>query len=203
VRPHSLIWVLLACPSLLAGQDEGRATPWVLGLGSDVLRFSGGVRDTVSPSETGVTLRPNGRLGIWAALAREFSSWNLALELGWARGHIVGSNSVVSIEDRTADVNRYRIAPTAGIRLLGMGSGRIEMAGGPTFDRWTLGGEDRWRIGGQARLAIRVPLGGLELENRVSFGISRCPITGSDAGEEFDSGSLRVLSFGVGLRYRL
>jgi hypothetical protein len=199
----ALAWTLLLCPGTLAGQGDDQAGQWTVGFGGAALRFSGGVRDSASPSATSATLRPSGRIEIWAALGRDFGSWEVTLGLGWAQGHAAASNSVISVEDRTSDVNLYRIAPWIGARLLRFGSGTIVLAAGPTFDRWTLQGEDRWRTGGEGRILLRVPLGTLEWENRVSFGISASPITRSDAGEDFVSGSVRVLSVGAGLRFGL
>jgi hypothetical protein len=200
---YALAWTLLLCPGALAGQRHSPDGQWTVGFGGGALRFSGGVRDTASPSATSATLRPGGRIEIWASLGRDFGSWEMALGLGWARGHAAASNSVISVEDRTSDVNLYRIAPWAGARLLRLGSGTIVLAAGPTFDRWTLQGEDRWRIGGEGRLLLRVPLGNVVWENRVSVGLSASPITRSDAGEDFVSGSVRVLSVGAGLRFGL
>ncbi len=203
MRVHALRLIVLLWPIPLAAQVGGPSGRWVIALGADVTRFSGGVRDTAATSETSVTLRPNGRPGIRVTLARDFGPWEAGLEVGWASGHAVGSNDIVSIEDRTSSFNRYRIAPSAGARVLRVGAGNVELAGGPTFDRWTSDGEDRWRIGGQARVALRLPLGPAEFENRLTFGVSGSPITRDDVGEDFESGSLRFLSFGAGVRLRL
>lgn len=203
MRLHTLLCLLLVSPSWLAAQTGAERPRWVVGFGSDVLRFSGGIRDTASSSDAGATLRPNTRLAIWASFGRNFGEWEAAVELGWTEGHASGINSAVSIEDRTSSVNRYRIAPWAGLRAFRVGTGRLQVTAGPTFDRWTVEGQDRWRVGGEARVSLRLPLGAAEWENRLSLGASRSPITRDDAGEDFDSGVVRVLAFGAGLRFRL
>lgn len=200
---HVLASIVLAVPVALAAQGPGPADRWVLTSGADAMRFYGGIRDTAATDEASGTLRPAGRLGVRLGLHRAFGSWEVALELGLAKGHVAASNELVSIEDRSSNVNRYRIAPSAGVRLLRIGGGGVGVAVGPTFDRWALPGEDRWRIGGEMRVALHLPVGRFEFENRVAFGISGSPVTRDDLGEDFGSGSLRLLSFGAGLRLGL
>jgi hypothetical protein len=48
---------------------------------------------------------------------------------------------------------------------------------------------------------LRVPLGAVELENRVGLGLSGNPIEAADVGETADLRSLRAVVVGVGLRF--
>jgi len=125
------------------------------------------------------------------------------LEVGWAGGHASAANSVVAIEDKTAELSRLRVATALSRRLTGVGSGQLALALGPTFDIWLVDGAQRSRVGAEARLTLRVPVGSVELENRISAGLSSSPVVREDLEEGFALNGLRALAFGTGLRIRL
>jgi hypothetical protein len=50
---------------------------------------------------------------------------------------------------------------------------------------------------------LRVPLGRVELENRIGVGLSGNPIEATDIGEVSDLRGLRAVFVGVGLRFRI
>jgi hypothetical protein len=49
---------------------------------------------------------------------------------------------------------------------------------------------------------LRIPLGAVELENRLGVGLSGNPIEAGDIGEVSDLRGLRTLLVGMGLRFR-
>ncbi|MDQ3426720.1 MAG: hypothetical protein M3477_02720, partial [Gemmatimonadota bacterium] len=59
------------------------------------------------------------------------------------------------------------------------------------------------RVGAEARVALRVPVGSVELENRITAGLSSSPVIREDLQEGFALSGLRALAFGTGLRIRL
>ena len=63
-------------------------------------------------------------------------AWDLELEAGWAGGHIEAGNDALSLQDRTADVTRYRLAIGIARRVAGGGSGEVSVALVPTLDLW-------------------------------------------------------------------
>ena len=73
----------------------------------------------------------------------------------------------------------------------------------PTLDLWSVQGDGRGRAGAEARLAVRVPLGAVELENRISAGLSGNPIEIEDVGVVSDLRGLRMLAVGIALRIRI
>jgi hypothetical protein len=64
-------------------------------------------------------------------------------------------------------------------------------------------GDHRLEVGVETSLALRLPVGPLELENRITLGISGSPIDQEDIGEGGAMRSLRTLAFGFGLRVPL
>ncbi|MBA3345968.1 MAG: hypothetical protein H0T44_11855 [Gemmatimonadales bacterium] len=199
---HLLGTSLLFAASAVAQAPE-RSGGWRLSLGADALRFAGVARDTSAPPQAQASLRPNGRLGLHMALARSFGLWGAELEVGWAGGHASATNRVVAIEDKTAELSRIRVAPALSRRLMGVGNGEIALALGPTFDLWLVDGAQRSRVGAEARVALRVPVGSVELENRITAGLSSSPVIREDLQEGFALSGLRALAFGTGLRIRL
>ncbi len=147
-------------------------------------------------------VRPSGRPAIHLSVGREYRSWRLDLEAGWAGGHIEAGNDALSIQDRTSDVSRYRLAIGIARRIASAGNGTIGVALAPTLDLWAVDGDSRVRAGAEGRLVLRVPLGSVELENRIGVGFSGNPIDATDIGAVSDLRGLRTLFMGVGLRFR-
>jgi hypothetical protein len=71
----------------------------------------------------------------------------------------------------------------------------------PTLDLWSVDGDGRVRAGAEGQMVLRVPLGAVELVNRLSAGLSGNPIQAEDLGDVSDLRGLRALSVGIGLRF--
>ena len=203
MRSPFLLVLLLLLPAVSGGQASGPPARWALTLGGDLLRFSEVARDTVAAPNAQARLRPTGRLALQVGLARRLGKWEAAIETGWAGGHVQASNDVIAIEDRASDLTRYRLAALMTRRVLVAGAGVILGTIGPTLDVWSVDGERRVRGGVEARIAVRVPLGSLEWENRLGVGLGGSPIENTDFEDGFRQRPLRVLGFGSALRVRL
>jgi hypothetical protein len=172
---------------------------WHLGGGVDALRFG---HVAVSDAEPGVAaeVRPSGRAGLRLGVGRTAGPWDVALEASWAEGQIEIGNDVLSVRDLTADVTRYRLSLAVGHRLTTIGTGRLGVELAPTVDLWSVTGDSRPRGGAEGRLVLRLPLGAVELENRIGVGLSGSPIEASDLGQVADERGLWTFLIGLGLR---
>jgi hypothetical protein len=197
-----LFTAILAATPPIAAQTGAAATGWRLGVGVEAVRFA---PVAVSDAAPGVAaeVRPSGRAALHLAVARSAGSWSLAVEAGWAEGHIEAGNDAVSIRDLTAAVSRYRLALAVGRTLVPVATGALAFELAPTLDRWSVSGDARTRGGLEGRLVLRVPLGALELEHRLGLGVGASPIEAADIGEVSEERGLRTLSVGLGLRARL
>ncbi|MGH7579826.1 MAG: hypothetical protein ACREM9_06620 [Gemmatimonadales bacterium] len=201
MRLHrSVIFSLLAAAPPIAAQMPAGSPGWHLGGGVESIRFA---HVAVSQAAPGVAaeVRPSARPGVHVAVGRAVGPWALELEAGWAGGHVEVGNDAVSVQDRRSDVSRYRLALGIGRRIAAAGSGVVEVGLAPTLDLWSVEGDGRPRAGAEARLTLRVPIGAVELENRLSAGLSGNPIVQEDVGEVSDLRGLRTLSVGIGLRF--
>jgi hypothetical protein len=194
-----LVLLLLFAGPLPAQSPAG----WTLTVGLDGLRFATAAEDTVTPGGAAVSLRPSGRIGGRVGLQRRIGGWGLGVLLGWAAGEVEASNEAVAIRDRTADLSRYRVALALERRVASVGAGTLAVAVSPGLDLWTVEGNTRTRAGAEAWVALRLPVGRVEVEQRLAFGLSGSPIEQADVGEEFDLRALRTLVFGVGVRLPL
>lgn len=199
LHPSILLSLLAAAPPT-AAQLPADDTGWQLGGGVEAVRFG---HVAVSEAAPGVAaeVRPSGRPALHLSVGRGYGAWRLDLEAGWAGGHIEAGNDALSIQDRTSDVSRYRLAIGIARRIATAGSGAIRIALAPTVDLWAVDGDSRVRAGVEGRLVLGVPLGSVELENRIGLGFSGNPIGAADLGEVSDLRGLRTVFAGVGLRF--
>jgi hypothetical protein len=132
------------------------------------------------------------------ALQRAAGAWRVELALGWAGGNVEAGNEAVAIRDRTANLSRYRVSAGVERTVARVAAGELALTvspAGPLVPRR----RNPPAGGRQCRLALRLPLGGAAIENRIvrdvgfAAGASGC---GRGAGEK----SLRAVNFGVGLR---
>jgi hypothetical protein len=203
MRLHlSLLLSLLAAAPPLAAQMAADDTGWHVGGGVEAVRF-GHVAVSEAAPGLAAEVRPSGRPAVYLSVGRNYRSWGFDLEAGWAGGHVEAGNDALSIEDRTSDVSRYRLAIGINRRVGSAGSGIIAVALAPTLDLWTVDGVSRVRAGAEGRLVLRVPLGAVELENRIGVGFSGSPIEATDIGEVASLRGLRAVLVGVGLRFGL
>jgi hypothetical protein len=201
MRLHpSILLSLLAAALPAAAQMPADDTGWHLGGGVEAVRFG---HVAVSEAAPGVAaeVRPSGRPAVHLSAGRKYGAWGLELEAGWAGGHIEAGNDALSIQDRTSDVSRYRLAIGIVRQVAAAGTGAIGIALAPTLDLWAVEGDNRVRAGAEGRLVLRVPLGSVELENRIGVGFSGNPIEATDIGEVSDLRGLRTVFVGVGLRF--
>jgi hypothetical protein len=200
LHPVVLVSFLAAAPPI-AAQMPADDTRWHLGGGVEAVRFG---HVAVSEAAPGVAaeVRPSSRPAVHLSVGRKYGAWGLDLEAGWAGGHIEAGNDALSIQDRTSDVTRYRLAIGIARRIAASGSGVLAIALAPTLDLWAVDGDSRVRAGAEARLVLHVPLGAVELENRIGVGLSGNPIEATDIGEVSDLRGLRTVFLGLGLRFR-
>ncbi len=194
--------VLTLVVSRGAAQEEANGA-W-LSLGVAQWSFSGAARDTVTVPGVKTQLRPDNRLGLEAALALRRGAWEGRLTMGLALGHLTADNDALALEDKTTNVERYRASLSVGRQLLRTGRSELILALGPTFDLWTTTSfSSHVSIGGQAHIGLRLPIGGLELENSISLGWSTSPFGAADVPAEVERITLRGISVGTGLRFPL
>ena len=202
MRLHCVILLaLLAAPPPSAAQAPADPSGWRLGGGVDGVRF-GHVALSEAVPGVAAEIRPSPRAGAWLSAMHAGTEWRFAIELAWAGGYIEAGNDVLAVQDRTAAVSRYRIAAGLGRKVASLGVGRVEVTLAPTLDLWRVAGESRARAGAEGRIGLRVPLGSVELENRMGFGLSGNPIEAADLGDVADLRGLRVLFVGAGLWFR-
>jgi hypothetical protein len=132
-------------------------------------------------------------------VARGFGDWRAQLELGLALGEAEAENDAVAVRDKTLDLSRYRLAPGVERRLTRVGAGELTAGVATTLDLWRASGNTRPRLGAEGRVALKLPLGKLALENRLAFGLSGSPLDAEDLGDGFERSVLSWLAFGVGL----
>jgi len=187
----------------VAAQSTSPDSRWHLTLVGEGLRFSRAAVDTSAPPDLQASLRPTSRVGVQIGLDRAFGRWEAGISAGYAAGQVEIYNESVRVVDRTAPITRYRVAASVGRALTRVGSGRLVARAGPTADLWAVDGDHRLEMGVETSLALRLPVGPLELENRITLGISGSPIDQEDIGEGGATRSLRTLAFGLGLRVPL
>jgi hypothetical protein len=195
----------LLIPFLAAAPPSAAQTPavrdgWHLGGGADALRFAHVAVSDAGPGAA-AKVRPSGRTGLHLAIGRTTGAWDVSLEANWAGGHIEVGNDVLSVQDLTSDVTRYRLSLAVGHRLTELGANRVGLELAPTVDLWSVAGEDRVRGGAEVRALLLVPLGAINLENRIGLGFSGSPIEGAvDLGDVAEERGLWAFLVGLGLR---
>jgi hypothetical protein len=202
MRLHpALLLSLLAAPPPLTAQVPARGSGWSLGAGVETVRFGHVALSRAAPGAA-AEVRPSARPAFHVSVGRGIGSWRVQLEGGWAGGHIEAGNDAVSVQDRTSQVSRYRLALGLERRVAAAGTGTIVAALAPALDLWSVAGDGRVRAGAEGRLMLRIPLGAVELENRLGIGLSGNPIEAGDVGEVSDLRGLRTVLVGMGLRFR-
>jgi hypothetical protein len=201
MRPAFLLALLAASPPA-AAQTHAVRNGWYLGGGVDALRFAHVVVSAAAPGSA-AEVRPSSRAAIHFGLGRVIGPWGVGIEAGLAEGHIEARNDVIAISELTADVTRYRLAVAISRGIASLGAGELGLELAPTLDLWSVDGTHRTRGGAEGRLALRVPLGSWELEQRLGFGVSGSPIEAADVGNAAEERGLRTLTIGLGVRTRL
>lgn len=204
MRFHALLLVAV----LLGGSRDlpAQAVPngWQALLAGEALRFSVAASNTVGDPAVRAALRPTDRWGVSVGVARRMGAWEPAFELGWADGDVEAVNSLVSLTDKTLDMSRVRIAPMLARRVAGLDRGELLLALGPTLELWSVGGAPlRLRVAPAARVALRLGVGRVSLENAVAFSISGSPYTQDELPESVVRRSLRTLAVSTGVRVPL
>jgi hypothetical protein len=195
------LWILLFPLTLQAGALPAQAgSRWTIGLGITWDAFSGASSDTTSLSGTEVEVVPAPRLALEAGLSRAIGKWEIRLAGGYAAGALRARTDALILDDRTGNVRRYRLALHVGRRMASLGAATLHVTAGPSLDHWTATGiGNRTTLGGRLGLVLRVPLGGVTLENTVRFGLSGSPFRQRDLPPEANLKSLRSWSVGAGL----
>ena len=197
-----LIGLAQLLPATLPAQQQ--VGGWALMLSFARESFRGASSDTSSIPGTTVEVYPSSRVSTEVGLGRRFGAWDVTLSAGYASGDLRAKTDALVLDDRTTPVKRYRGALLLSRRLTGFREASLLLIGGPVVDHWTTSGlGDRTTLGGRAGLALRVPLGGLELENRALFGLGSSPFNRRDLPPEAKIESLRTWSLGVALHLKL
>jgi hypothetical protein len=198
LQGFALLPLLAAAPPVSA-QVSAPIKGWHLGAGVEAVRFGHIAISDVLP-EQDTEVRPTSRPAFWISAGRAVGDWRIGLEAGWAGGHLEAANDEVLLQDLVSEVSRYRLALGIGRRIAAVGTGVVELAIVPLVDFWSIAGDGRVRAGAEARAVVRVPLGSVELENRIGIGVSGNPIEREDLGEASDLRGLRTFLVGIGLR---
>lgn len=193
---------VLLLPAPLAAQRP--AARWALHLNLARESFGGASSDTSTIPGTTVEVYPAPRLATELGVSRRFGEWELALGASYASGDLRARTDRLVLDDRTTSLKRYRGSLLVGRQLLALREVSLRLMLGPVIDHWTATGlGDQTALGGRVGLALRIPLGRVELEHRALFGLSPSPFNRRDLPPEARIESLRSWSLGVGLRVSL
>lgn len=201
-RRIPLILLALLLPTTLVAQRPGPG--WVLLLNVARESFGGASSDTSTVPGTTVEVFPAPRLAAEIGLDRNIGDWELALTAGYASGDLRARTDRLVLDDKTTSLKRYRGSLLVGRRLLALREASLRLMLGPVIDHWTATGlGDRTALGGRIGVALRIPLGPVELENRALFGLGPSPFNRRDLPPEAKIESLRSWSLGIGVRFGL
>jgi hypothetical protein len=195
----SLLIPLLAAAPPTAAQTPALHDGWHLGGGVDALRFGHVAVSDAAPGAA-AEVRPSGRAGLRLTLGRTAGPWDVSLEAGWAEGEIEIGNGVLSLRDLTSEVSRYRLSLAVGHTLTALGTSWLGFELAPTVDLWSVTGDTRPRAGAEGRVLLRIPLGVVDLENRIGVGYSGSPLESADLGQVAEERSLWTFLVGLGVR---
>ncbi len=204
MRTTALCIMLLAqsIPARVAAQEPERR--WALRLDVSRDAFSGGSIDTTAIPGTQVEVTPAPRLAFDAGVSRGLGAWRISLTGGYAAGGLRARSPALIVDDRTGGVTRYRAALLVSRRLIRRGAGSLLLLAGPAVDHWSISGiGDRTTLSGRMGLSTCVSLGGVAVENTVTFGVGGSPFRKRDLPVEADTRSLRTWSLGTGIRLAL
>jgi hypothetical protein len=176
--------------------------PWQLRFAAGWQDFSGGAEDTAT--SVNIEVRPSNSIGFELGLARRWDAWEGRVDLGYAKGSLYGETNDAAIKDKTTHSQRLRAAFTIARRIVSFEGSRLQLEAGPTFDYWdteTL--SEHGSVGGRFGLSLLMPLGGMILENNVSFGISSSPFSENDIPAGARMKTFTTFMVGAGLRLPL
>lgn len=204
MRPAAMLLASLLAPIIPvpAFGQHSVDRPWQIRVATGWQQYNGAARD----SSTGVDIeiRPSNSVGFEIGLAHRGASWEGRLDLGYASGRFLGESDDVAIEDKTTQSTRLRGALTLAHRLATFDGNRLQIEAGPTLDYWdTETVSSRVSLGVRAGVALLVSLGGMVLENNISFGVSASPFKQSDAPAGSTTRTLTTFTVGAGLRVPL
>ena len=196
----ALLALTLFATRLAAQEQSGWALTF--GIGRDA--FGGGSLDSVTATPTEVEVVPAPRLALEFGARRRFGGWDGGVSVGYAAGHLRAATEDVSVDSRSAGFSRYRLAGTLARRVTRLEGATLLATVGPVMDFWRGEGlGERLSWGGRAGLALRLPLGQVELENVVQFTIGGSPFDRASVPPGVVLRSLRTWSVGVAANYRL
>ena len=185
----------------IAASSQVLRDGWSLQVGIAHESFAGGSEDTTIAG-TRVEVFPSGRAGYEAAVGWRRRGWDVGLALGYSNGNLTADAKSLAAVDKSGGVKRYRAGLTLARRVAQLGAGSLSLSAGPTLDHWDLTGiGTRTTFGARGGLLLRFPLGRLELENAVIYGLSASPFNQEDVAPSGRLKTLRAFSFGAGLRY--
>lgn len=204
MRAASILTLILGLVSATAHAQVQSSVdrPWQLRFAAGWQDFSGGAEDTTT--SVNIEVRPSNSIGFELGLARRWDAWEGRVDLGYAKGSLYGETNNAAIKDKTTHSQRLRAAFTIARRIVSFEGSRLQLEAGPTFDYWdteTL--SERGSVGGRIGMSLLMPLGGMILENNVSFGISSSPFSENDIPAGARMKTFTAITVGVGLRLPL
>ena len=199
MRRQVLLLLLVSTAASAGLPAQQRMARWNLTLGISRDAFTGASSDTTTLPGTTVEVAPAPRLALEAGVRRRSGAWEIGVGIGYAAGALRARTEELLLDDRTGDVVRYRAALLVGRTLTPLGAATLVAIAGPALDHWEAGGiGNRTTVSGRAGLALRLPLGGLDFENTLTFGIGQSPFRQRTLPPEAKVHSLRTWSVGVG-----
>lgn len=197
-----VILLALGVAAPVGAQEPGNR--WELRLDASRDAFSGGSTDTTTIPGTEVEVAPAPRMALEVGVSRELGVWRLGLGVGYASGGLRAKAPALILDDRTAEVTRYRAALLVSRQLIWRGAASLHLLAGPAVDQWSAAGiGDRTTLSCRLGLSARLWLGGLALENTITIGVGESPFQKDALPREARPRALRTLSFGAGLRLPL
>lgn len=193
----TLLLALAAAPALAAQVER---PTWSVAFRGDLASFRGAGIDTLEAERSNA--RPSGAVGFGMGVTRRWGAWETTVESSYLPSHLEIETPAMVVRERVATFARFRVQAVVARRLATAGGTDVLLGAGPTYDHWSLDGEDgRSRWGAEARLTLRHRLGRVALENIVAYGWSPGPFAADELPPGYERRSLRTLTLGGSLVY--
>ncbi|HET7604354.1 MAG TPA: hypothetical protein VFK36_15120 [Gemmatimonadales bacterium] len=187
--------LLLAVPGIGAAQQP---RGWVVSGSAGQAWFS------EAATGEATDFRPSPGLTVSLGVTRRFAKWEVSLMADTRPSVLRASDSVSVIQLSSLSFGRTGLTLTLGRTLARTGSASVVAGAGMRLDGWTLPEDGhRWRAGAEAHGAVRLGLGAVTVENRLTLGLSGSPFDAADLPDGYERRVLRWMEVDIGLRVGL
>lgn len=195
-------WSLVLSARALMAQNHEKA--WSVTVTTSLTEFRGAATDTSASGS--MTVRPGQGITLGMSVTRRLGPWGVSVGLSHLPTHVEAMSTTIAVQDRTTGLGRARLTLAVSRRVMRVGAGALELRAGPTLDHWSVDDEEsdgRTVGGGEAALALSLPAGPVLIENTLGFGWSAGPFRTEELPAGYRRQALRVVTAGLGIRFRL